>query len=113
VIQASSNPTIREYSTDDEFAVQLGRRMVEFHTTDRLVANPTWTIVLQKTGYIVEAGRCLVMKAIIENRATVIVLMNSIGTQTRLADAQRIKSWLDVRATKVSTSVPVPSSPTL
>jgi D-alanyl-D-alanine endopeptidase (penicillin-binding protein 7) len=113
VIQASSNQTIREYSTDDRFAVQLGRRMVEFHTTDRLVANPTWTIVLQKTGYIVEAGRCLVMKAIIENRATVIVLMNSIGTQTRLADAQRIKSWLDVRATKVTTSLPVAATPAL
>jgi D-alanyl-D-alanine endopeptidase (penicillin-binding protein 7) len=113
VIQASSNPTIREYSTDDRFAVQLGRRMVDFHTTDRLVANPSWTIVLQKTGYIVEAGRCLVMKAIIENRATVIVLMNSTGTQTRLADAQRIKSWLDVRATKVNTSLPVDPTPSL
>jgi D-alanyl-D-alanine endopeptidase (penicillin-binding protein 7) len=113
VIQASSNPTIREYSTDDQFAVQLGRRIVEFHTTDRLVANPTWTIVLQKTGYIVEAGRCLVMKAIIENRATVIVLMNSIGTRTRLADAQRIKSWLDGRATKVTTSAPVVTTPSL
>jgi len=113
VIQASSNPTIREYSTDDQFAVQLGRRIVAFHTTDRLVANPTWTIVLQKTGYIVEAGRCLVMKAIIENRATVIVLMNSVGTQTRIADAQRIKSWLDVRATKVTTSAPVATTPSL
>jgi len=113
VSQASSNPTIREYSTDDQFTVQMGRRMVEFHTTDRLVANPTWTIVLQKTGYIVEAGRCLVMKAIIENRATVIVLMNSVGTQTRIADAQRIKSWLDVRATKVITSLPVESTPGL
>jgi D-alanyl-D-alanine endopeptidase (penicillin-binding protein 7) len=113
VIEASSNPTIREYSTDDRFAVQLGRRMVEFHTTDRLVANPTWTIVLQKTGYIVEAGRCLVMKAIIENRATVIVLMNSTGIRTRLADAQRIKSWLDVKATKVTTSLPVATTPSL
>jgi D-alanyl-D-alanine endopeptidase (penicillin-binding protein 7) len=106
VTQASSNPTIREYSTDDRFAVKLGRRMTEFHTTDRLVANPTWTVVLQKTGYIVEAGRCLVMKAIIEGRPTVIVLMNSTGMQTRLADAQRIKSWLDVKATKVASSMP-------
>jgi D-alanyl-D-alanine endopeptidase (penicillin-binding protein 7) len=113
VTEASNNPTIRDDSTDDRFAVQLGRRMVEFHTTDRLVANPTWTIVLQKTGYIVEAGRCLVMKAIIENRATVIVLMNSVGTQTRIADAQRIKSWLDVRATKVTTSLPGTTTPSL
>ena len=113
VIRASANPTISEYSTDDRFAVRLGKHMVEFHTTDRLVASPSWTIVLQKTGYIAEAGRCLVMKAIIENRATVIVLMNSTGTQTRVADAQRIKSWLDVKATKVSTSLPVSSSPSL
>ena len=113
VIRASDDPTIRDYSTDDRFAVRLGRRMVEFHTTDRLVASPSWTVVLQKTGYIVEAGRCLVMKAIIENRATVIVLMNSVGTQTRLADAQRIKSWLGVKATKVSTTPAVATSPSL
>jgi D-alanyl-D-alanine endopeptidase (penicillin-binding protein 7) len=114
VVRASANPTISEYSTDDRFAVRLGRRLVEFHTTDRLVASPSWTIVLQKTGYIVEAGRCLVMKAIIENRATVIVLMNSTGTQTRVADAQRIKSWLDVKATKVSTTpLPAATSPSL
>jgi serine-type D-Ala-D-Ala endopeptidase (penicillin-binding protein 7) len=113
VTQASSNPTIRDYSTDDRFAVRLGRRTEEFHTTDQLVANPTWTIVLQKTGYIVEAGRCLVMKAMIENRATVIVLMNSTGTRTRLADAQRIKSWLDVRATKVTQSLSLETTPTL
>jgi serine-type D-Ala-D-Ala endopeptidase (penicillin-binding protein 7) len=107
VVEASANSTIREYSTDDRFAVRVGKRVTEFHTTDRLVANPTWTIVLQKTGYIAEAGRCLVMKAVIEGRPTVIVLMNSVGTQTRLADAQRIKSWLDVRATKVASSAPV------
>jgi serine-type D-Ala-D-Ala endopeptidase (penicillin-binding protein 7) len=113
VIRASDNPTIRDYSTDDRFAVRLGKRMVEFHTTDRLVASPSWTVVLQKTGYIVEAGRCLVMKAIIENRATVIVLMNSVGTHTRLADAQRIKSWLDVKATKISTTPAVMTGPSL
>jgi serine-type D-Ala-D-Ala endopeptidase (penicillin-binding protein 7) len=48
---------------------------------------------LQKTGYTVEAGRCLLMKAIIDGRAVVIILMNSTGTQTRLADAERIKTW--------------------
>jgi len=115
VSRASDNQTIREYSTDDRYAVRLGRGrgLVEFHTTDRLVASPSWTIVLQKTGYIVEAGRCLVMKAIIENRATVIVLMNSVGTQTRIADAQRIKSWLDVKATKVTTAKPASAIPSL
>ncbi len=112
VTEASANSTIRDYSTDDRFAVPMGRHLVEFHTTDRLVANPSWTIVLQKTGYIVEAGRCLVMKAIIENRPTVIVLMNSTGMQTRLADAQRIKSWLDVRATRLTTTTGVAATAT-
>jgi serine-type D-Ala-D-Ala endopeptidase (penicillin-binding protein 7) len=98
VIAASSQSTIQAYSTDSHFAVPVGRHLLEFHTTDRLVSNPGWDIVIQKTGYIVEAGRCLVMKAIIEGRAVVIVLMNSTGTKTRLADAQRIKTWLGARA---------------
>jgi serine-type D-Ala-D-Ala endopeptidase (penicillin-binding protein 7) len=113
VVEASLNRTIREDSTDDRFAVPLGHRLVEFHTTDRLVANPTWTIVLQKTGYIVEAGRCLVMKAIINNRATDIVLMNSNGMQTRLVDAQRIKSWLDIKAARVTTNLAATPAPLL
>ncbi|HEX4376144.1 MAG TPA: serine hydrolase [Steroidobacteraceae bacterium] len=113
VTEASANPTIRDYSTDDRFAVPVGRHLVEFHTTDRLVANPSWTIVLQKTGYIVEAGRCLVMKAIIEDRPTVIVLMNSTGMQSRIADAQRIKSWLDIKATRLTTGVTTTATPSL
>jgi D-alanyl-D-alanine endopeptidase (penicillin-binding protein 7) len=52
---------------------------------------------VQKTGYIAEAGKCLVMKAIIEGRAVVIVLLDSIGKETRLADARRIKKWMEAR----------------
>jgi D-alanyl-D-alanine endopeptidase (penicillin-binding protein 7) len=104
VVVASNNETLQAYSTDEKFAVPLGRRLVEFHTTDRLVAHADWHIVLQKTGYIVEAGKCLVMKAIIESRSIVIVLMNSNGPQTRLVDAQRIKSWLDAKALKLASS---------
>jgi D-alanyl-D-alanine endopeptidase (penicillin-binding protein 7) len=104
VVAASENATLQAYSTDDKFAVPLGRHLVEFHTTDKLVAHPDWHIVLQKTGYIAEAGKCLVMKAIIEERSIVIILMNSIGAQTRLIDAQRIKSWLDARALKLASS---------
>lgn len=104
VVVASGNPTLQAYSTDEKFAVPLGRRLVEFHTTDRLVAHADWHIVLQKTGYIAEAGKCLVMKALIEGRSIVIVLMNSTGAQTRLVDAQRIKSWLDVRALKLASA---------
>ena len=105
VIVASHNDTLQEYSTDDKFTVPVGRHLVEFHTTDRLVAHADWHIVLQKTGYIAEAGKCLVMKAIIEDRSIVIVLMNSTGAQTRLVDAQRIKSWLDAKATKLASAI--------
>jgi D-alanyl-D-alanine endopeptidase (penicillin-binding protein 7) len=105
VVVASNNETLQAYSTDEKFAVPLGRHLVEFHTTDRLVAHTDWHIVLQKTGYIAEAGKCLVMKAIIEDRSIVIVLMNSNGAQTRLVDAQRIKSWLDAKALKPASTI--------
>jgi D-alanyl-D-alanine endopeptidase (penicillin-binding protein 7) len=92
---ASQNPTIREYSTDPSYAVRIHRRLVEFRNTDKLVANPAWNIVVQKTGYITEAGRCLVMEAVIEGRSVVIVLLDSLGKYTRLADATRIKRWME------------------
>jgi D-alanyl-D-alanine endopeptidase (penicillin-binding protein 7) len=94
VIAASKNSTIREYSTDRNYAVRVHRHMVEFRNTDKLVANPTWNIIVQKTGYITEAGKCLVMAAVIEGRSVVIVLLDSFGKYTRVADAQRIKSWM-------------------
>ena len=95
VMAASENPTIREYSTDRGYAVRVGRRMVEFRNTDALVSNPTWNIIVQKTGYISEAGRCLVMQAVIEGRSVVIVLLNSFGKNTRVADARRIRKWME------------------
>jgi D-alanyl-D-alanine endopeptidase (penicillin-binding protein 7) len=95
VIAASQNPIIREYSTDRHYAVKVRRRMVEFHNTDNLVANPTWNIIVQKTGYITEAGKCLVMAAVIEGRSVVIVLLDSLGKYTRVADAKRIKTWME------------------
>jgi D-alanyl-D-alanine endopeptidase (penicillin-binding protein 7) len=104
VIAASKNPTIREYSTDKSYTVRVHRRLVEFHNTDNLVANPTWNIIVQKTGYIAEAGKCLVMNAVIEGRSVIIVLLDSMGKYTRVADAKRIKTWMEssVGATRVS-----------
>ncbi len=95
VIAASHNPRIREYSTDKSYAVKVHRRMVQFRNTDNLVANPTWNIIVQKTGYINEAGKCLVMAAVIEGRSVVIVLLDSYGKYTRVADAKRIKTWME------------------
>jgi D-alanyl-D-alanine endopeptidase (penicillin-binding protein 7) len=97
VLAAAQSPTIQEYSTDKSYAVPVRRHQVEFHNTDSLVQNPTWNIIVQKTGYIAEAGRCLVMKAIFEGRSVVIVLLDSAGKYTRVADARRIRKWLESR----------------
>jgi D-alanyl-D-alanine endopeptidase (penicillin-binding protein 7) len=91
---ASANATIRSFSTDNEHRVVLAGRTVEFRNTNSLVANPSWDIVLQKTGYISAAGRCLVMKTVIEGRTIVMVLLDSFGKYTRVADAKRIRDWL-------------------
>jgi D-alanyl-D-alanine endopeptidase (penicillin-binding protein 7) len=104
VIAASKNPIIREYSTDRSYTVRVHRRLVSFHNTDNLVANPTWNIIVQKTGYIAKAGKCLVMNAVIEGRSVIIVLLDSMGKYTRVADAKRIKTWMESSATR-STSV--------
>ena len=95
VIAASHNPTVRQFSTDKRYAVRVRKHLVEFRNTDNLVANPTWNIIVQKTGYIAEAGKCLVMEAVIEGRRVVIVLLDSFGKSTRFADAKRIKDWME------------------
>jgi serine-type D-Ala-D-Ala endopeptidase (penicillin-binding protein 7) len=95
VIAAAKNSTIREYSTDRNYAVRVHKRLIEFRNTDNLVANPTWNIIVQKTGYIAEAGKCLVMAAVIEGRSVVIVLLDSFGKYTRVADAKRVKTWME------------------
>jgi serine-type D-Ala-D-Ala endopeptidase (penicillin-binding protein 7) len=97
VMAAAQNPTIRDFSTDNEHSVKIGRHMVEFRTTDALVRNPGWNIIVQKTGYITEAGRCLVMQAVIGGRNVVIVLLNSFGKYTRVADAVRMRRWIEAR----------------
>ncbi|MFO1425522.1 MAG: D-alanyl-D-alanine endopeptidase [Steroidobacteraceae bacterium] len=99
VMATSANPDIRRFSTDDEHAVRVGRQMLEFRNTNNLVRNPGWDITVQKTGYLVEAGRCLVMRAAIEGRDVVIVLLNSYGKYTRVADARRIRKWIETSPT--------------
>jgi len=100
VVAASRNPHIREYSTDKHYTVRVHKRLVEFRNTDNLVANPAWNIIVQKTGYITEAGKCLVMETVIEGRNVVIVLLDSAGKLTRVADARRVKSWMEATATE-------------
>jgi serine-type D-Ala-D-Ala endopeptidase (penicillin-binding protein 7) len=100
VLAAAQNSHIREYSTDPSYAVRVRKHLVEFHNTDNLVKNPTWNIIVQKTGYISEAGKCLVMEAVIEGRNVIIVLLDSAGRLTRVADAKRVKTWMESTATE-------------
>ncbi|TCV82888.1 D-alanyl-D-alanine endopeptidase [Sulfurirhabdus autotrophica] len=90
---------IREYTTTSNYGVELSNsgRNLEFNNTNALVKNKSkdWDIGLSKTGYISEAGRCLVMHVNISNRPMVIVLLDSVGKFTRIGDANRIKKWVE------------------
>ncbi|MCB1959640.1 MAG: D-alanyl-D-alanine endopeptidase [Rhodocyclaceae bacterium] len=91
---AASYPLIRNFSTDSEHAVTINGRVREFRNTNNLVRDPQWDIGLSKTGYIKEAGRCLVMQAWVQERPLLIVLLDSFGRYTRTADARRLRNWL-------------------
>jgi serine-type D-Ala-D-Ala endopeptidase (penicillin-binding protein 7) len=97
VLATAENPAIREYSTAASHTVYANRQRLEYRNTNLLVANPAWHVNVQKTGYISEAGRCLVMQAEIDGRQVVIVLLNSAGKLTRIADAKRIRTWMESR----------------
>ncbi len=92
---ASDQPLIRQYSTDSSYAVHPGRGTLNYVSSNRLISSADWEIELQKTGYISEAGRCLVMQAMIKGREVVMVFLDSKGKYTRFADAGRIRSWLE------------------
>jgi D-alanyl-D-alanine endopeptidase (penicillin-binding protein 7) len=94
VMAAAKVPLIHEYSTDSRYEVRVGRRTMRYVNTDSLVSRPDWKIDVQKTGYISRAGRCLVMQTLIDDRTVVIVLLNSFGKHTRVADARRILKWM-------------------
>lgn len=101
VAAAAHYPLIRELSTTSERTVWANGRPVSFHNTNTLVRSPAsgWEIALQKTGYIREAGKCLVMQAWLNNRPVVIVLLDSWGKLTRIGDANRIKRWIENAST--------------
>jgi D-alanyl-D-alanine endopeptidase (penicillin-binding protein 7) len=93
---AYRHPLIREYTTDSQYTVRVanGRKM-QFTNSNRLVRNSGWDIGLSKTGYISEAGRCLVMQAQIAETPVIIVLLDSWGHLSRIGDANRIKKWME------------------
>ncbi|MET0281941.1 MAG: serine hydrolase [Steroidobacteraceae bacterium] len=94
VMAADRNALIREYSTTPARTVTVRRQQVEFRNTNTLVRDPAWEISVQKTGHIAAAGQCLVLQARIEGRPIVMVLLNSSGKYTRVADARRIRQWM-------------------
>ncbi|HWW71884.1 MAG TPA: serine hydrolase [Duganella sp.] len=93
-MKAYEHPMLRQFSTDAKAIVEANGRPMQFGTTNHLVANPDWAIGLQKTGFINEAGRCLMMQAVIEGRSVIMVFLDSKGKQSRTADAGRMRSWL-------------------
>jgi serine-type D-Ala-D-Ala endopeptidase (penicillin-binding protein 7) len=99
---AYTDSVVREYTTSPGHEVTIGNRTLKFNTTNRLVKNPDWDIGLQKTGYISEAGQCLVMQAKIAGRKLIMVFLDSAGKLSRIADAERVRRWVE--------SQPVPTS---
>ncbi len=96
---------IHQFTTSSSHTVQLAKhRPLRYGNTNPLVKNASWDIGLSKTGYISEAGRCLVMKATISKRPVIIVLLDSWGKRTRVGDANRIKKWMESASGRVAHS---------
>ena len=98
VAAAHEYPLIRQYSTTESATVQSLGRPLAYRNTNGLVRNSHWDIGLQKTGYINEAGRCLVMRVKLASREVIVVLLDSWGKFSRIGDANRIKKWLESTA---------------
>ncbi|WP_419964633.1 D-alanyl-D-alanine endopeptidase [Pelomonas cellulosilytica] len=100
----SQVPLLRDLSTSREARVALGKRLVQFRSTNGLLSNPLWDIGLQKTGFINEAGKCLVMQARMAGRQLIMVFLDSSGKASRIADAERIRKWLSSQGESATAS---------
>jgi D-alanyl-D-alanine endopeptidase (penicillin-binding protein 7) len=89
---------LRELSTSQGREVAVGSRTLQYNNTNGLIKNPQWDIGLQKTGYISEAGRCLVMQAQVAGRKLIMVFLDSTGKFSRLGDAERVRKWLEQKS---------------
>jgi D-alanyl-D-alanine endopeptidase (penicillin-binding protein 7) len=105
-------PVIRELSVSPEHQVAVGHRNLQFRNTNGLVRDPDWNIGLQKTGYISEAGRCLVMQAELAGRQVIMVFLDSAGKYSRIGDAERVRKWISEKI-GMSTAAPVRAAPVL
>jgi D-alanyl-D-alanine endopeptidase (penicillin-binding protein 7) len=100
---AHERELLRQLTTSREYQVAIGHRQLQFHNTNGLVRSGTWDIGLQKTGYITEAGRCMVMQAQLSGRKLIMVLLDSAGKYSRIGDAERIRKWLSQQTPAVVT----------
>jgi serine-type D-Ala-D-Ala endopeptidase (penicillin-binding protein 7) len=103
---AYQDPVLREYTTSPGYQVAVGNRTLQFNNTNRLVKSPLWEIGLQKTGYITEAGQCLVMQAKIAGRKLIMVFLDSAGKLSRIADAERVRRWVESNPGIAAPAVP-------
>ena len=92
---AASYPLIRQYSTDQQSYVRTNKRQLHYLNSNRLIREGQWEFTLSKTGYIREAGRCLVLGTKVNHEPVIMVLLNAETTNDRVADAKRIKTWLE------------------
>lgn len=107
---AHGDPTLRELSTSTGYQVAVGRRTLQYNNTNRLVKSPDWDIGLQKTGYISEAGQCLVMQAKVAGRKLIMVFLDSAGKLSRIADAERVRHWIESTSAHAAKQTPLASN---
>ena len=105
VAVAAQDPLLRQLTTSPGYEVAVGRRTLQYNNTNRLVKNPQWDIGLQKTGFINEAGDCLVMQTRIAGRQLIMVFLDSANKFSRIADAERVRRWVEARAQSNATHV--------
>jgi D-alanyl-D-alanine endopeptidase (penicillin-binding protein 7) len=96
---AYGDPLLREFSTSPSYQVAVGKRTLQYNNTNGLLKKPEWEIGLQKTGYISEAGQCLVMQARISGRKLIMVFLDSAGKLSRIGDAERVRRWVESNPT--------------
>ena len=95
---AYERPILRSLSTSPSHQLDLGHRTLQYNNSNRLIRNPEWEIGLQKTGYISEAGRCLVMQAKVAGRKLIMVFLDSAGKLSRAQDAERVRRWVEAQS---------------
>jgi D-alanyl-D-alanine endopeptidase (penicillin-binding protein 7) len=87
---ADQYPLIREFTTDPQYDVRIGRYTLSYINSNRLVGRPDWDIAVQKTGFTNEAGSCVVMQLNAEGRSLIMIFLDAYGKLTRFADARRV-----------------------